>query len=331
MTPARTSAAWPSHEWGVVIMRSIEGGVTAPLGFRGRRAWRAASSAAARAPTAPLDLALLVADGPRRPPPCSRRTRPSPRPSIVSREHLAASGGRARRPLSSTAAARTPARELRASPSRARWRPRPHAPSAARPIRCSSRRPASSACRSTSRRSRRASRPRRAALDGAGGDAAMRAIMTTDPFPKSQRRRGRAADGTHHGRRHGQGLRHDRAAHGDDARLPDDRRARSSPPCSRARSVASSTRRSTRSRSTASARPTTASSRWRPARQASAITRDDDPRLLEPLRAVAGHLAREIVRGGEGATKLVTVQVTGAASACATRGWRRGRSRTRRS
>ena len=36
-------------------------------------------------------------------------------------------------------------------------------------------------------------------------------------------------------------------------------------------------------------------------------------RILEPPIAVAGHLAREIVRGGEGATKLVTVQVTGAA------------------
>ena len=44
------------------------------------------------------------------------------------------------------------------------------------------------------------------------------------------------------------------------------------------------------------------------------ITRDDDPLLLEPLGDVAGHLAREIVRGGEGATKLVTVRVTGAAS-----------------
>ena len=42
--------------------------------------------------------------------------------------------------------------------------------------------------------------------------------------------------------------------------------------------------------------------------------RDDDPALLEGLRAVAGHLAREIVRGGEGATKLVTVHVTGAAT-----------------
>jgi glutamate N-acetyltransferase / amino-acid N-acetyltransferase len=44
------------------------------------------------------------------------------------------------------------------------------------------------------------------------------------------------------------------------------------------------------------------------------ITSAADPRLLAPLRAVAGHLAREIVRGGEGATKLVTLHVTGAAS-----------------
>jgi glutamate N-acetyltransferase / amino-acid N-acetyltransferase len=44
------------------------------------------------------------------------------------------------------------------------------------------------------------------------------------------------------------------------------------------------------------------------------ITRDDDPLLIEPLRHVAGHLAREIVRGGEGATKLVTVRVSGALS-----------------
>jgi glutamate N-acetyltransferase/amino-acid N-acetyltransferase len=44
------------------------------------------------------------------------------------------------------------------------------------------------------------------------------------------------------------------------------------------------------------------------------ITDPADPALVEPLRTVAGHLAREIVRGGEGATKLVAVRVTGAAS-----------------
>lgn len=44
------------------------------------------------------------------------------------------------------------------------------------------------------------------------------------------------------------------------------------------------------------------------------ITDPADPALIEPLRTVAGHLARGIVRGGEGATKLVTVRVTGAVS-----------------
>jgi glutamate N-acetyltransferase/amino-acid N-acetyltransferase len=38
------------------------------------------------------------------------------------------------------------------------------------------------------------------------------------------------------------------------------------------------------------------------------------PALVEGLRSVCQHLAIEIVRGGEGATKLVTIRVTGAAS-----------------
>lgn len=44
------------------------------------------------------------------------------------------------------------------------------------------------------------------------------------------------------------------------------------------------------------------------------ITDPHDPALVEPLMAVAGHLSREIVRGGEGATKLMTIKVTGAES-----------------
>jgi glutamate N-acetyltransferase/amino-acid N-acetyltransferase len=44
------------------------------------------------------------------------------------------------------------------------------------------------------------------------------------------------------------------------------------------------------------------------------IERDDDPALLAGLRTVSEFLAREIVRGGEGATKLVTVKITGAAT-----------------
>jgi len=42
------------------------------------------------------------------------------------------------------------------------------------------------------------------------------------------------------------------------------------------------------------------------------IDAESYPALLEGLRAVCRHLAVEIVRGGEGATKLVTIHVTGA-------------------
>ncbi len=63
-----------------------------------------------------------------------------------------------------------------------------------------------------------------AALDADGGADAADAIMTTDPFPKSAAVEVETAARHLPGRRHGQGLRDDRAAHGDDARLPHDRR-----------------------------------------------------------------------------------------------------------
>ncbi len=44
------------------------------------------------------------------------------------------------------------------------------------------------------------------------------------------------------------------------------------------------------------------------------VTSADDDDFIGALTDVCGFLAREIVRGGEGATKLVTVNVTGAAS-----------------
>jgi glutamate N-acetyltransferase/amino-acid N-acetyltransferase len=49
---------------------------------------------------------------------------------------------------------------------------------------------------------------------------------------------------------------------------------------------------------------------------ASGVEIDDGgyPALVEGLRSVCQHLAVEIVRGGEGATKLVTIRVTGAGS-----------------
>ena len=60
------------------------------------------------------------------------------------------------------------------------------------------------------------------ALATDGGAAAARAIMTTDPFPKEYAVEVTTEFGIVPRRRHGQGLGHDRAAHGHHARLPDD-------------------------------------------------------------------------------------------------------------
>ena len=64
-------------------------------------------------------------------------------------------------------------------------------------------------------RHRRARSRRSAPISGA---AAARAIMTTDPFPKEAAARVDDRRPRRHDRRHGQGLRHDRADDGDDAR-----------------------------------------------------------------------------------------------------------------
>ena len=186
---------------------------------------------------------------------------------------------------------------------------RPRPPSAARPNRCSSPRPASSACRSTSRRSAagvataaRVARPsRRRRRDARDHDD-----RSVPEVARRGDRRRRAATITVGGMAKGSGMIEPRMATmlgflTTDARVEPRRAAP-------ARCAASSTRRSTRSRSMASARPTTACSRWRPGDPASRSRATTTRALLEPLRAVAGHLAREIVRGGEGATKLVTVQ-----------------------
>ena len=68
-----------------------------------------------------------------------------------------------------------------------------------------------------------------------GGAAAARAIMTTDPFPKEYAVEVADRIRIVPRRRHGEGLGHDRAAHGDDARLPDDGRGGRPRRCCRAR------------------------------------------------------------------------------------------------
>ena len=120
-------------------------------------------------------------------------------------------------------------------------------------------------------------------------------------------------------RRHGQGLRHDRADDGDDARRSSRPMPRCRRRCSTGRCAKSSTTPSTPSPSTASARPTTASCCSPTARAASPSTSRATTRSRTRCGTVCLRLALGIVRGGEGATKLVTVTVTGAASAAEAR------------
>lgn len=153
----------------------------------------------------------------------------------------------------------------------------------------------------------------RAALSGNGGADAARAIMTTDPFPKScaavvDTPRGRVTVG---GIAKGSGMIEPRMATmlgflTTDAKVAPDV----------LQTVLRRVCDETFNAITVDGECSTNDCVLLMASGASGIeiTDPSDPALVEPLRAVAGHLAREIVRGGEGATKLVTVRVVGAAS-----------------
>ena len=216
---------WCEGDGRATIRRShsAEGGVTAPR--------RASRLGRVRGPQEVRQAAT------------SRSSRPSepvpPRPSFTTNSVAAAPvrrDARARRRRapaarsSSTPATRTRARARRGSRTRARWPTPPPTRSAARPPTSSSPRPASSASRCRWTWCSPASPTPPDALDADGGDAAAAAIMTTDTFPKQTRRRSCEVGGRAlHGRRHGQGLGHDPAEHGHDARLRHHRRAADAP------------------------------------------------------------------------------------------------------
>ena len=225
------------------------GGVTTPHGYRA-----SGSSAGIKANNG-LDLALLVSDTPATAAAVFTTNRAQAAPILVSREHLSASGGVARAIVvnSGCANACTGDEGLRAA--------RDMAAETARLVECSV---AEVLVASTGVigvalpiEKIRAALP--AAFRGLANDQgsmAARAIMTTDPFPKEAG--GRSPDRRPHGqdRRHGQRLRHDRADDGHDARLHYDGCRR---PAAAARPRACARRwttPSTRSPSTANARPT---------------------------------------------------------------------------
>lgn len=152
-----------------------------------------------------------------------------------------------------------------------------------------------------------------AALDADGGAAAARAIMTTDPFPKEYAVEVSTAAGTFRvgGMAKGSGMIEPRMATmlgylTTDAAVE---------PALLQRAVTEAARY-TFNAITVDGEPSTNDCVLALANGASGVVINEDlyPALFEGLRAVAHELALGVVRGGEGATKLISITVTGAAT-----------------
>jgi glutamate N-acetyltransferase/amino-acid N-acetyltransferase len=294
------------------VVRIIDGaGITAPRGFQAAGVACGIKKQPAQGP-APLDLALIAADRVVPAAAVFTTNRAVAAPVVVSREHLERSGGRARAVVvnSGCANACTGATGLEAA--------RAMAAATAAAVGC-----ADDEVLVTSTgvigvhldvgKVRRGIDAAARALAADGAAAATRAIMTTDPFPKSLAVQVDTPAGSFSvgGMAKGSGMIEPRMATMLGF-LTTDARVEPGVLAGALRRVVDETFNAI----TVDGECSTNDCVYLLASGASGVTvtREDDPALLEGLRAVAGHLAREIVRGGEGATKLVTVRVTGAAS-----------------
>lgn len=294
------------------MIRVIDGGVTAPSGFRAAGVACGIKRAPAAGQPAALDLALVTADTPASAAGVFTTNRAVAAPVVVSREHLRRSGGQASAIVINSGCANA------CTGAEGDIVARQMAEAAAGAVGCDINRVlvASTGVIGVAldiEKVRRGVSSAARALGTDGASAATRAIMTTDPFPKSyavevETSRGRFRVG---GMAKGSGMIEPRMATmigvlTTDARVAPDVLARALARVSD----------ETFNAITVDGECSTNDCVFALASGASGLTftRDDAPELVEGLRAVAGHLAREIVRGGEGATKLVTITVTGAAS-----------------
>ena len=135
--------------------------------------------------------------------------------------------------------------------------------------------------------------------------------MTTDTRPKH----GSVRFGPVHPRRLLQGLRDDSPEHGDDARLSHDRRARGAglPAGGAERAVDRSFNLVSIDGDTSPSDTVLALRERRRGRRAIDAGSPLAASSRRPLEALCIHLAKEIARDGEGATKLIEFRVTGAA------------------
>jgi glutamate N-acetyltransferase/amino-acid N-acetyltransferase len=293
------------------VVRTIVGGVTAPRGFKA-----AGVSCGIKKPrpgaSAPLDLALLSASAPVSTAAVFTTNKAIAAPIVVSREHLEQTGGWVRAVVTNSgcANAATGAQGLAAA--------REMADVTAHALGCEADEVlvASTGVIGVQLDVAKIKAGVGAAVDvlrADGADDAARAIMTTDPFPKSTAAAIDTPSGTLTvgGMAKGSGMIEPRMATML-AFLTTDARVEPAVLQVALQRVVNATFNAI----TVDGECSTNDCVMLLASGESgvAITHGNDPRLIEPLMHVAGHLAREIVRGGEGATKLVAVDVVGAAT-----------------
>jgi glutamate N-acetyltransferase/amino-acid N-acetyltransferase len=287
-------------------LETLSGGVTLPKGFRA-----AAVSAGIKATTR-LDLALLVSDRPATAAAVFTTNKAQAAPVLVSREHLARTGGTVSAIIVNSGCANACTGEdgLRVA--------REMAAEAAKAVGCTADQVlvASTGVIGVAldiAKIRAAMPAATAALAGDQGSAAAQAIMTTDPFPKEAAARITLAGGqvTIGGMAKGSGMIEPMMATmlgfvTTDAAIP-------LPLLERAlKEVVDDTFNAI----TVDGECSTNDCVMVLANGTSGVTVDDSSyaTFTDALRTVCLRLALGIVRGGEGATKLITVSVTGSAT-----------------
>ncbi len=283
---------------------SVQGGVTAPKGFR------ASGLHCGIKASGKYDLALLVTDAPATAAGVFTTNLAQAAPVVVSKEHLSATGGRARAVITNSGCANActgpqgllDAREMAALAAAATGgRPQDVLVASTGVIGVNLKMAAL-----------RAGIPAAAAaLSADGGADAALGIMTTDPFPKSTAVEVVTSGGTFRvgGMAKGSGMIEPRMATMLGYLTTD-----AAVDAVRLRRVLLEACRFTFNAITVDGEPSTNDCVFALANGASGVAIDDtlEAALVEGFRAVAKTLALGIVRGGEGATKLVSITTTGA-------------------
>ena len=289
-------------------VQAIEGGITAPAGFK------AAGVYAGIKPSThawPLDVMVLAAEAPVAAAAVFTTNKTQAAPVLVSREHLEISGGRVKAIVCNSGCANACTGDAGMGVARATVE------FLARQLRC---RPEEVLVASTGvigvdlslEKVQKGVSDALAVLSREAHHDAMLAIMTTDPFPKEAAVRVETAKGVFHvgGMTKGSGMIEPMMATMLGFLTCD---AMVEP--AMLRRALSAVTRDTFNAITVDGECSTNDTVFALASGASGVVIDEAlyPALEAGLRAVSKELAIGIVRGGEGATKLVTVRVTGAA------------------